>query len=109
MDMRVTRRFAALSIAAAIATSGCRATFTDPRVPAGEQKSRWADFFVLGAVGHEEVDIRDYCASARAREVVLGADVFTVLVSVVTLGIYTPRKVTVTCAKAAAAPAAKSR
>ena len=83
----------------AIFASACSATFTDPRVPAGEQKSHWQNFFVLGAVGHAEVDVRDFCATRRAHEVHLGADVLTIGVSVITLGIYTPRKVVVTCAK----------
>src|SRR5688572_17337607 len=94
------RGLRSVAVVAAIALSlgGCRATFSDPRVPAGEEKSKWAHFYAIGAIGHEEIDVRDYCKTARAREVVLGADVFTVIVSIVTLGIYTPRKVTVTCA-----------
>ena len=37
--------------------------------------------------------------TARAHAVWVGEDVFTLAVSVVTLGIYTPRKVAVTCEK----------
>jgi hypothetical protein len=91
----------AVLLTLAVFASACSATFTDPRVPAGEKKSEWQPFFLLGAVGHAEVDVRDYCAENRAHEVHLGGDILTVIVSVVTIGIYTPRKVTVTCAKAA--------
>ena len=88
----------------AISSSACSATFTDPRVPAGETKSTWQSYFVYGAVGSAQVDVRDYCATNRAHEVHLGADFLTVGVSIITLGIYTPRKVTVTCAKETKAP-----
>lgn len=78
-------------------SSGCAATFRDPRVPAGEEKTQWAHSYVFGAVGEAEVDVRDHCATARAHEVWVGEDVFTLAVSIVTLGIYTPRKVAITC------------
>ncbi len=82
----------------ALSAAGCAATFVDPRVPAGEEKGEWLDFYLVGIIGREQVDVRDMCASGRAREVRLGENVLTLGVSVLTLGIYTPRKVTVTCA-----------
>jgi hypothetical protein len=87
-------------LATSFVTSGCAATLVDPRVPAGAEKSEWVDFYLFGIVGQEEVDVRDLCPTARAREVHVGSNVATFGLSVVTLGIYTPRKVTVTCAKA---------
>lgn len=82
-----------------LALPGCAATFVDVRVKPGEEKTQWAHFYVLGALGEAEVDVRDHCPTARAHAVWVGEDVFTLAVSVVTLGIYTPRKVAVTCEK----------
>lgn len=78
---------------------GCAATFRDPRVAPGEEKTKWAHFYLVGSLGEAEVDVRDHCPTARAHEVWIGEDVLTLAVSVVTLGIYTPRKVAITCAK----------
>lgn len=98
------QRLRAPSLLALLLLSGCAATFRDPKVPAGEEKTKWAHFYVLGSLGQAEVDVRDHCPSARAHEVWVGEDVFTLAVSVVTLGIYTPRKVAITCAKESPKP-----
>ncbi len=87
---------------ATVALTGCAATFTDPRVPAGETHTEWSDFFLFGTVGHEVIDVRDVCKSGRAQEVSTGGNVLTAGVTVITLGIYTPRKVKIVCAKEAA-------
>jgi len=79
---------------------GCAATFKDHRVPAGEERTKWAHFYFIGAVGEAEVDVRDHCPTARAHEVWVGEDVLTLGVSLLTLGIYTPRKVAITCGRA---------
>ncbi|MCA9599720.1 MAG: hypothetical protein KC776_40710 [Myxococcales bacterium] len=81
--------------------TGCAATFSDPRVAAGESHTEWNHFFLFGSVGHAVVDVRDVCPTGRAHEVSSGENVLTLGVSVVTLGIYTPRKVKVVCEKAA--------
>jgi len=78
-------------------TTGCAASFVDPRVPAGEESTEWLDFYLIGAVGREHVDVRNHCATARAHEVRVGGNILTVGVSILTLGIYTPRKATITC------------
>lgn len=81
---------------------GCSATFHDARITPGEEKTQWAHHYVLGSLGEAEVDVRDHCATARAHEIWIGEDALTLLVSVVTLGIYTPRKVAIICEKAPA-------
>lgn len=86
-----------LGLSALLWVTGCAATFRDPSVPAGEEKTKWAHFYLIGAVGEAELDVRDHCATARAHEVWIGEDVFTLAVSIVTLGIYTPRKVAIIC------------
>lgn len=93
------RRTALLGLLFALAAGGCKATFTDPRVPAGDEHTLWRSFFLGGLVGHAEVDVRDVCASGRAREVQTSEDVLTLGVTVITIGVYAPRRVYVTCAK----------
>lgn len=85
------------------ATTGCyKATFyQDPRAVAGEEHDRWSDFFVFGLVGTEDFDTRDYCEHDDVAEVRTGANFGTAAVSVLTIGIYTPRKFYITCAKPA--------
>lgn len=83
---------------AALTLGGCAATFTDPRVPAGEEHQLWTSFFVGGLVGHAEVDVRDVCPDGRAHEVETGEDALTLGATILTLGVYAPRRVYVTCA-----------
>lgn len=82
--------------------SACHASFRDARYPAAEEKTKWASFYLFGVVGHAEIDVRDHCKSGYAREVYLSSDILTIGVTVLTLGIYVPRKVTITCAQGAA-------
>lgn len=87
-----------LVAALALTVCGCATTFRDARAPAGVERSEWANFYLIGLVGEAEVDVRDHCPTGRAREVWIGEDVLTLGVSLITLGIYTPRKVAITCA-----------
>jgi hypothetical protein len=87
-----------LVVVAATLSAGCAATFRDPTVAAGQTRTKWAHHYFIGAVGEAEIDVRDHCPTARAHEVWVGEDVFTLGVSILTLGIYTPRKVAITCA-----------
>jgi hypothetical protein len=77
--------------------SGCSATFSEPAVAPGERHSRWTSSFLYGSVGRAEVDVREVCGCGRAREVESGANALTIAISVATLGIYTPRRLLVTC------------
>ncbi len=88
-----------LGVLALSALCGCRATFRDPKVPAGSEHSKWSSFFLGGLIGHERVDIRDYCPSGRVHEVVTAEDAATLVVTLVTAGIYAPRRVYITCGK----------
>ena len=87
--------------------AGCyKASFyTDPKLVRGLEHDRWTDFFVFGLVGTEEIDVRSFCEDKNIAEVKTGGNFATSFVSAITLGIYTPRKVYVTCA----AGPAKSR
>lgn len=81
------------------ALCGCHATFRDPSVPAGQLHTRWSNFYVGGLVGHDRIDIRDYCPSGRVHEVETAENAATLGLTVVTLGIYAPRRVYITCGK----------
>lgn len=108
--MSLRRRATRLAtIAIAIGAIGCQATFTQPRAAGERSRQRWSHFFLWGVVGHTEVDVRDFCASGRAAEVRTAADPLTVGVTLLTAGIYTPRKVRVTCAPPTPGPEERTR
>jgi hypothetical protein len=88
------------AFAALLGITGCyKATFyQNPNAVAGARHERWSDFFILGLVGHEHFDVRDFCDQDEVAEVRTGGNFATGIVSLVTIGIYTPRKVYVTCA-----------
>ncbi len=94
--------FAALTVAV---LGGCwRAEAREPRSPpaAGIEHTQWTNFFVFGALGEESFDVREVCPSGAA-SVRTGGNAATVLVSVVTLFVYTPRVINVQCAATAEA------
>jgi hypothetical protein len=80
--------------------SGCyKATFyKNASVVKGEEHEEWTDFFVFGTVGTEQVDVKKFCDNGEAAVVKTGGNVGTGLIGALTIGIYTPRKVYVTCA-----------
>ena len=80
--------------------SGCyKATFyKNASVVKGEEHEQWTDFFVFGTVGTEHVDVKKFCANGEAAVVKTGGNVGTGVIGVLTIGIYTPSKVYVTCA-----------
>jgi hypothetical protein len=84
----------------ALALGGCyKATFIrDPQAVRGEEHDEWTSFFIFGLVGEQTLDVHQFCPDGRVAEVQTGANFLTGLVSLVTIGIYTPRKVYVTCA-----------
>jgi hypothetical protein len=83
-----------------LATSGCyKATFyKNASVSKGEEHEEWTDFFVFGMVGSEQIDVKKFCSNGDAAVIRTGANVGTGVIGVLTIGIYTPRKVYVTCA-----------
>jgi len=94
---------ACLAFCAGLALPGCyRATFIDPNAMHAVEHREWTDFFLFGLAGHERMDVRSYCTGPVAL-VRTGANVGTAVVSVLTIGIYTPRVLYVTCAAEARA------
>jgi hypothetical protein len=96
------RRFgiALMTGALLLAVSGCyKATFhKNASVVKGAEHEEWTDFFVFGMVGSEQIDVKKFCANGDAAVIRTGGNVGTGVISVLTIGIYTPRKVYVTCA-----------
>jgi hypothetical protein len=83
----------------AVALGGCyRATFIrDPDAVRGAEHDKWASFFLWGLVGEETLDVHQYCPDGRVAEVQTQANFWNGLVGLVTIGIYAPRTVYVTC------------
>ena len=79
--------------------AGCyKATFLrDPGVMRGSVHDRWTDFFLFGLIGEDVIDVNDFCPGGRIAEVQTGGNFGTGVIYVLTLGIYTPRKVYVRC------------
>lgn len=96
------RRFGiALTVGAMLlGVSGCyKATFyKNASVVKGQEHEQWTDFFVFGTVGSEQIDVKEFCPTGEAAVIRTGGNVGTQLVGALTIGIYTPRKVYVTCA-----------
>jgi len=87
-------------LACLLATAGCyKATFLrDTNAIRGVERDKWADFFLFGLVGEVTIDVAEFCPEARVAEVQTGGNLGTGVIYALTLGIYTPRKVYVTCA-----------
>ena len=69
-----------------------------PARPAAEPvREHWVPGYAFGIWGRSELDLRDDCPTTGAARVRIGPTWSTLLVSVLTLGIYTPREVIVHC------------
>ena len=91
----------ALVAASSFASAGCyKASFATSEAAAKREPNHeiWTDHFVFGLAGHETVDTREYCPAGVAA-VKTGGNAGTTGVTIATLGIYSPRKVYITCAK----------
>jgi hypothetical protein len=84
----------------AFALGGCyRATFiSNPQVTRGVEHDQWNHFFIFGLVGEANLDVRQFCPDGRVAEVQTQETFLNGLVGLLTIGIYAPRTVYVTCA-----------
>jgi hypothetical protein len=82
-----------LALLALLVLGGC----AEPPRAVTPAREHWVPAYVFGIWGKSELDIRDDCPTAGAASVRVGATWSTVLVSLVTLGMYTPREVIVHC------------
>lgn len=89
----------------ALTLTGCfRVSFVDhaaeAKVPPGarvQERGFWQHKFALGLINAgEDIDARDVCGAPPVRVQTAG-DILTTAVSFVTLFVYTPRKVYITC------------
>jgi Bor protein len=87
-------------LAVLLGGTGCfKATFIrDPNVAKGIEQDKWVNFWLWGIVNEQEFDVRQFCPDGRVAQVVTGGNFGTGIVGLLTLGIYAPRKVYVTCA-----------
>jgi hypothetical protein len=82
----------------ALVLNGC---FThdlrDARYAAGTRHQEWTNHFFWGLVGHETVDAGKWCGGGEVAGFGTGANGGTWFVSLITLGIYSPKTVWVDC------------
>ncbi len=90
--------FLAFVLASTALLEGCGYTyhFQNGNAVPGEEHNEWASFFLFGTIGDYELDVREFCPNG-VYEITTGTNFLTWLVSGVTLGIYTPRKVNIWC------------
>lgn len=62
-----------------------------------EPHRHWVPAYVFGIWGKAELDARDDCSTSGVADVFIGQTWKTLLVSVGTLGMYTPREVRIRC------------
>ena len=97
--MRMLR--AVRSVAILPCLVGCHQTLlvTPPRslAPADTQQVSWSHHFLYGFIGRRQLDLRDYCPQSTVERVELSSNTATVALTFATLGIYWPRRVTITC------------
>ena len=87
-------------LAAVLGGAGCyKATFIrDPNAVKGTEHEEWVSYWLWGLVNEHDLNVRQFCSDGRVAQVVTGGDFLSGLVELVTLGIYAPRKLWVTCA-----------
>ena len=78
---------------AACTLFGCAA----PPPAATPAHEHWVPGYVFGLWGKADLDVRDDCPTTGAESVRIGITWSTLLVSVITVGMYTPREVRVHC------------
>jgi hypothetical protein len=93
------QRLALLVVVALL--GGCfRVTYRSPsRTPADEHHAHRYSFFVLGLIGHADVHPGADCPQTGVARIASGVTVADALLTFVTIGIYTPRSVVITCAR----------
>lgn len=96
------RHALAIAVASCVATGCFKATFEDARSPVEVRQVVWLDGFFFGLVGAREVDTRFFCDAGPAR-IGVYTNAVTWALTLLSLGIYTPRKAAVTCARPATA------
>jgi hypothetical protein len=84
----------ALVLTCAALSAGCTPHAVRPQV-----YRAWVNGFAFGMIGSRGVDVRDVCPSGEATLVRTRQTVATVALSVVSVGLYTPRQMELHCRK----------
>lgn len=66
--------------------------------PSGLTEHLWHNYFFWGLAGHPTVDVRQHCGGADVHEVILARNFGTWTLSLLTVGLYSPRKTLLRCA-----------
>lgn len=97
MKSRLSVLFAVAALA--LSSTGCDSTrLQDASVTPGTKHDEWRSFFFWGPAGKAKIDVREYCPNGEVREVATGTNVGTAIARGITLSIYSPEKIYVTCA-----------
>ncbi|MEM9487845.1 MAG: hypothetical protein AAGC55_01810 [Myxococcota bacterium] len=84
-------------VAAMLALGACLPTTFSSGTPAGVTYRTWNNFYLFGLVGNAWVDAATLCPTGVAR-VETRVGIGQVLLGVITIGLYVPRTVIVSCA-----------
>lgn len=82
---------------AALLVASCQRTFVATRAPSSAPREHWAHFYVFGWYGEDELDARDVCGARPAVSVQTGTSTLTWVLTIASLGVYSPRTVTIRC------------
>lgn len=101
------RTASALLAALCLSTTGCLASVHSHDIRnADDVHSQWNSFFFFGNAGTAEVDVREVCGPDRAAAWMgVGENFGTVLVTILTLEIYSPKMSYVSCGTPRVPPA----
>jgi hypothetical protein len=104
--MAKVRRLERIALLALLLGAGAcaeKATFVrdqrDLQAEKGVEREEWLNFWMFGLVGEQDREARQLCPDGRVAEVRTHGDFGTGLVTLLTVGIYAPRKISVTCEK----------
>ena len=92
-----TRKRSEYAVACLLAGALCCSCVTTTAAALPPAREHWVPGYVFGLWGKAELDVRDDCPVTGADSVRIGVTWSTILVSLVTVGMYTPREVRVRC------------
>lgn len=98
-------KVALLSTALALAACNQHVVTYDTSLPRGKVHSEWTGHYLYGSIGHTDINVRRICPEGAAK-IETYRSFGNGMIGALTLGIYTPRTVRITCASGNTAIAA---
>jgi hypothetical protein len=97
--MRLRRPALAAAVAALFTSTACYHAVVETGRPAGSTvvQKPWVNTFIFGLVAAQPIDVSAQCPSGLAKVETM-MSVPNALATIVTVGLYTPRTATITCA-----------